>query len=99
MRDVGGDLPDLDVTFCTPGPTLAQSPDGFALVALYSATDGDNWKNNEGWLSALPIDEWYGIRVNEDGRVIELTLSDNQLSGEIPAELESLSELEISVPF
>ncbi len=92
LRDVGGDLPDLVLSFCTPGPTLSQSPDGFALVALYNATDGENWKNNAGWLSELPIDEWYGVRVNGDGRVIELALSDNQLSGEIPAELETLSE-------
>ena len=45
------------------------------------------------WLSDLPLGEWYGVATNDDGRVIALGLGDNDLSGKIPAELGSLSNL------
>ena len=70
------------------------SPDRNALVALYNATDGPNWANNANWLSDRPISEWYGVSKIDDYGVIGLDLRENQLSGEIPAELGSLSELE-----
>ena len=48
------------------------------------------------WLSDAPPGEWEGVVTNDDdGRVIELNLNLNDLSGEIPAELGSLSNLEI----
>ena len=65
-----------------------------ALVALYNSTDGTNWESNSGWLSDSPIDEWYGITVNSDGRVTHLDLVGNQLMGTIPPELGDLTRLE-----
>ena len=58
-----------------------------ALVALYNAADGPNWSNNTNWLSDEPIGEWHGVNTDRSGRVLWLFLDDNQLSGEIPAEL------------
>ena len=55
--------------------------------------DGDNWTNNANWLSEAPLDEWHGFGTNSNGRVFHLRLTDNQLSGELPAELGSLSYL------
>ena len=63
------------------------------LVALYNATYGENWRSNENWLSDAPLGEWRGVTTNDDGRVIGLVLRGNDLSGEIPAELGSLSNL------
>ena len=63
-----------------------------ALVAFYNATDGANWRNNRNWLSDEPLDAWYGVTVS-DGRVTELDLWRNRLTGPIPAELENLSSL------
>ena len=63
-----------------------------ALVALYNATDGPNWENKENWLSDEPLDDWYGVTVS-DGRVTELALWGNRLTGPIPAELGNLSHL------
>ena len=37
--------------------------------------------------------EWYGVSTDDDGRVRELNLDDNGLSGEIPPELGNLSIL------
>ena len=67
---------------------------GAALVALYEATDGANWTSNDNWLSNAPLGEWHGVITDRNGRVTGLDLRENQLTGEIPAELGSLSNLE-----
>ena len=67
--------------------------DSTALVALYEATDGDNWTNNTHWLSDRPLGDWHRVTIDADGRVTELRLYDNQLSGAIPAELGNLTNL------
>ena len=64
------------------------------LVALYLATDGGNWKDNTNWLSDKPLNEWYGVYTNAQGRVDTLALIENYLSGPIPSELGNLSDLE-----
>ena len=68
--------------------------DRAALVALYNATDGANWLNNGNWLSNAPMGVWDGVTTDSDGRVTQLFLTGNQLTGEIPAELGSLAGLE-----
>ena len=80
----------------TPTPVpAAGTTDRDALVALYHATDGDNWTNNENWLSDAPLNRWYGVTTDEGGRVIELNLWQNGLHGTIPTELGSLVTLNI----
>ena len=66
-----------------------------ALVALYNATGGANWRNNGNWLSNAPMGEWHGVTTDSDGRVTDLSLYDNQLTGSIPAELGNLTNLEL----
>ena len=70
------------------------SPDKDALIALYDATDGDNWHRKTNWKSDKPLDEWYGVTTNTEGRVTELRLYRNRLSGSIPSDLGSLSNLQ-----
>ena len=62
-----------------------------ALIALYNATGGDNWTNNEGWLSEEPLRDWYGVLTLRDGSVDKLSLENNNLIGELPAEFAGLS--------
>ena len=69
------------------------STDREALVALYEATDGDSWVNNDNWLTDAPRGSWYGVTTNDSGHVIELDLSHNGLSGTIPPELGDLTNL------
>ena len=64
-----------------------------ALIALYNATDGPNWKRDNNWGSTKPISEWSGVSTDRDGRVAKLKLSENKLSGEIPSELGNLENL------
>ena len=67
--------------------------DRAALVALYQATDGQNWVSNENWLTDAPLGEWYGVRVDGQGQVAGLSLGSSNLSGPIPSELGMLASL------
>ena len=71
------------------------SPDRAALTALYDATGGANWTNNTNWLTNAPIGQWHGVTTDANGRVTSLDITRNQLTGPIPAELGSLTSLEI----
>ena len=63
------------------------------LVSLYDATDGPNWIQSEKWLTDGPLEEWWGVSVDGEGRVSVLRLEDNNLTGPIPPELGSLANL------
>ena len=69
--------------------------DRAALVALYEATDGPNWVNSENWLTDAPLGEWYGVETDRSGRVVDLRMAENTLSGPIPPELGDLYNLTV----
>ena len=77
-----------------PTPTPIPSVDRGALVALYRAAGGENWKNNDNWVSGAPIGQWYRVMTDSYDRVIGLRLNENGLIGEIPSELGNLTALE-----
>ena len=68
-------------------------PDLDALTAFFNATNGPGWKDKNNWLSQSPIETWYGIVVDEEDRVAEINMFANDLTGEIPPEIEELSKL------
>ena len=91
--DVGGTA-EISVT----------NPDRAALVALYIATNGPNWVNNDGWLTDAPLRDWYGVDTDSSGRVVRLDLIgqwdfearlyvSHGLRGPIPSEIGDLSNL------
>lgn len=75
-----------------------------ALIALYNATNGDNWSNNSGWKYGLlhtdgfakpgTENKWFGVTV-VGGHVIKIHLSDNKLNGFIPSQTQDLKFLSI----
>lgn len=73
-----------------------QTKEREALIALYKATNGDNWINNTNWCSDKPISEWYGVGLDEGEfkRIGSLFLYNNNLSGVIPDEIGNLECLE-----
>ena len=75
---------------CAPEDSLE---DREVLVQLYNALGGENWRNNANWLTERPIREWHGVTNDASGRVTGLVLGWNELTGEIPKELGSLSKL------
>jgi hypothetical protein len=52
-------------------PTVEQR---YASVAFYQATNGAEWKDSSGWLSASSECEWYGVTCDGDGSLPELLL-------------------------
>ena len=68
--------------------------DKAALESLYDATDGSQWANSTNWKTAQPLSTWYGLTVDSDGRVTEVELQDNGLSGTVPAAVGNLDHLE-----
>ena len=79
----------------TGTPVEVASGDRAALVEFYDATGGPNWANNTNWNSSAPLDQWYGVSTDDNGRVTVLDLAGNQLSGSIPSSLGRLTNLTV----
>lgn len=63
-----------------------------ALVEFYNAMGGEEWINSTNWCSDLPLEQWYGVYTHQ-GRVYAIDLAANNLSGNLPRSIASLSEL------
>ena len=75
------------------GVECAPLSDRDVLEILYEATGGPNWTNSNNWLTDAPLRDWYGVGVDGEGRVVGLSMIQNNLSGPIPPELGSLDKL------
>jgi len=65
------------------------------MVLLYYSLNGDNW-TIENWLSPVTGEcEWKGVSCSNDGNILSIILSSNNLQGLIPYELEQLTHLKI----
>ena len=93
--DIDSEDPARRIEAEPTGTTSASTPSGdrAVLVALYNAMDGENWRIDWNWLSEEPINRWYGVTTDSTGLVTHLSLDSNELTGNIPAELGSLSNL------
>ena len=104
----GGDaVPEEDAATTAPATEATErvrapapgSPamDREILVTFDNALDGPNWEDSGNWLTDAPLGEWSGVTTDDNGRVIWLQMGGTgtrqELSGEIPAELGSLSNL------
>ncbi|MCY4370430.1 MAG: D-alanyl-D-alanine carboxypeptidase [bacterium] len=70
--------------------------DRAALVALFESTGGDAWFNTWRWSTGAPLGQWHGVTTDSAGRVTGIDLSGpfgNGLTGSIPEEIGSLTEL------
>ena len=70
------------------------SSDRGILEAFYHATGGPNWVNSNNWLTDAPLSEWHGVVTDAQGRVTEIYLAFNDLSGSLPPDLGELVALE-----
>eukprot|EP00903_Cladosiphon_okamuranus_P012364 g11589.t3 len=68
-----------------------------ALEALFRSTGGENWKKKANWATDAELSTWDGVKVDEDGRVVELSISLNYhlLQGSIPEALGSLANITV----
>lgn len=85
--EVGGRVPQGG-----PAATLTERE---ILLRIYEATGGTEgaWEDDANWGSARPLEEWYGIFVDESGKVDSLHLAGNGLVGTCPESLGQLTSL------
>ncbi|KAL7559187.1 hypothetical protein ACA910_013194 [Epithemia clementina (nom. ined.)] len=76
----------LNPTVCTY-PTIEQR---YGLATLFYATPGNNWKNNQGWLSNQVECKWRGVFCNNGVLASNLTIRSNNMVGTLPDELSTL---------
>lgn len=69
--------------------------DSLALVQLYETNGGDNWDVSDNWLQAgQRLENWSGIVISSSsGRVSQINLPDNNLTGELTPQIRLLDEL------
>ena len=63
-----------------------------ALVALYTAADGPNWTQQDGWLLEDNPCNWYGVTCSGQ-HVTQLDFWNNNLTGDVPSEIGNLTYL------
>ena len=71
----------------------AHEADSLVLANFYRATGGSGWTNDRDWLKG-PLGSWFGVALNEEGRVTGLYLGNNNLTGLLPEEMGALAALE-----
>ena len=70
-------------------------PDGDrdVLEILYDRTRGNRWTDGNNWLTDEPLAEWAGVETDENGRVVGLALSGNNLRGAMHPSIGQLDQL------
>lgn len=92
----------LVVTCVTSISAAIPDTERAALIALYNATDGKNWRFQDGWKEGTleadgfgPIGSegnWYGIKVEND-HVTAVEIFNNNMYGQLPPQISDLSQL------
>lgn len=65
------------------------------LAAFYEANGGSGWTRSDNWLTDAPLQDWYGVGVDDNGRITSLELRRNGLEGSIPPLLGDLRSLRL----
>ena len=71
-----------------------QREDCQSLESMYLETGGVSWLQTDGWLASSDPCDWHGITCSSEV-ITRITLSENQLTGDLPRSLSSLSSLQI----
>lgn len=76
---------------------LGHRSDSLALVAVYNAGDGANWKEERRWDLTTPISQWDGVKLT-DGRVTSLAITAQGVISKnwtLPHDIGYLTELTV----
>ena len=81
------------------GPVYATIPvsERVVLDHLYQQTNGESWSRDDNWGGASGTEcSWFGVFCNSDQtHVIGLSLAENHLAGNLPADLAGLTNLTV----
>ena len=70
-----------------------RAQDSATLTQFYASTNGKDWAVT--WELGKPMNTWFGIKLNADGRVIELVMPNNNVAGVLPPTLANLCNLQV----
>lgn len=65
-----------------------------ALITIYNQLDGPNWRNANGWIQTNTPCSWEGVKCANQ-HITELSLTSNRLNGNIPSEIDNLTEITV----
>lgn len=74
----------------------SRQTDSLALVAIFNATGGaDNWHPDRVWDLTKPMNEWYNVKLNDEGRVTQINFAKGTVTAEwsLPAQIGDLTEM------
>lgn len=63
------------------------------LVRFYKSNGGTQWANRDGWVGDGDHCTWANIICNEDHRIETMTMSNNNISGNFPTDLDNMEYL------
>ena len=84
---------------CAYDDSLPCHPDFDALISIYNESNGASWTINTGWIDGAAgtncdVCTWYGVVCNGFGRVKELNVNGNNLTGNLSDAIGDLQSLE-----
>lgn len=62
-------------------PSALATADRNILLDLFHSTAGCRWWEKDYWNTDAELSNWHGVKVNGEGRVVELRLLANNLRG------------------
>jgi len=90
------------LTFLAVSALGASSCAEHPLCDFFEATGGKSWTRYDHWLQDVPVCSWYGVHCNNEGVIVALDLTNNNLNGpatvlsRLLAGLPSLTELHLA---
>jgi Leucine-rich repeat (LRR) protein len=70
-----------------------RAQDSVSLTQFYASTNGKDWAVT--WELGKPMNTWFGVKLNADGRVIELVMPNNNVAGVLLPTLANLCNLQV----
>ena len=78
------------------GEFIACNEERSDLMKLHEAMGGASWAESVNWGTDAPLENWYGIAVDSTtGRVTQIELNRNNLSGTVPPEIRHFPHLRV----
>ena len=94
VKDKTGKAASVTITFTQAGNTMEKKMRE-ALMKLYNALDGPNWKKKNGWGTDAAVSSWEGVSYDPQKGVVDLYFIGVGLKGEIPESINEFINLEV----
>jgi hypothetical protein len=84
---------DQGASLREPADPILRNRERTALLAFYEALGGPDWIQQDFWGSDKPVSDWHGVETDAQGRVVRLTIYDNNLEGTLSPAICGLARL------